>query len=110
MPTGYSNQMILLHSFDLLHYTNSMSKRIIKTNDTHKTVTYVILEPDSPDLDGDYIDENEIIKTAHDFVENLHLKKINYNHQDDTDTEDATFVESFIAPVDIEVGEETIKK
>lgn len=87
-----------------------MAKRIIKTNDTHKTVTYVILEPETPDLDGDYINENEIIKTAHEFVQNLHIKKINYNHQEDTDTEDATFVESFIAPVDIDVNGEIIKK
>lgn len=108
--------MIQHLSYDLPLYTSSMPKRIIKTNeivktsDTHKTVTYVVLEPDTPDLDGDYISETEIIKTAHEFVLNLWLKKVNFNHEENTDTDEAKFVESFVAPVDIEVEGGIIKK
>lgn len=87
-----------------------MDKRIIKTNDIHKTVTYVVLEPQTVDFDNDYIDENEIIKTAHEFVLNLWIKKVNFNHQEGTDTDEVKFVESFVTPVDIEVDGWTIKK
>jgi hypothetical protein len=49
------------------------------------------------------ISEDEITKTAHDFVKNLNKKAVNVDHEDDTDIKTAEFVESFIAPVEIEV-------
>ena len=62
------------------------------------------------DRNGDIITDVEITKTAHDFVKNLGDKAVNVDHEEETDLETAEFVESFIAPVDIQVGLETIPK
>lgn len=83
-------------------------QRIIKTDHTHRTATFVILEPEVEDRNGDIISADEIIKTAHNFVRGLPEKRVNMNHEPDTDQTDVEFVESFIAPVDIHVGSETI--
>ena len=48
--------------------------------------------------------------TAHEFVRNLNKKAVNVDHQDNTEITSAEFVESFIAPVEIQVGFETIPK
>ena len=76
-------------------------------------MTFVVLEPDVADRNGDIISEDEIINTAHEFMINLIEKKINIDHDDDLeiDKEEAQFVESFITPVSIPVDEnDEIKK
>ena len=82
--------------------------QIIKTDNSFNTVLFVALVPMETDRNGDAITNEEITKTAHDFVRNLTKKAVNVDHQSDTDIETAEFVESFIAPVDIPVGLETI--
>jgi len=77
--------------------------QIIKSDVVHNTVTYVVLVPDQTDRNGDIISADEIIKTAHEFMLNLNTKTVNINHEDWTDIPDCRFVESRIAPVDIEV-------
>lgn len=84
--------------------------QIIKTDDSFNTVLFVALVPNEMDRNWDYITEHEITKTAHDFMINLHEKRVNVDHQKETDIEDAKFVESFIAPVDIHVWMEIIPK
>lgn len=84
--------------------------QIIKTDNSFNTVLFVALSPLEVDRNGDTITEEEITKTAHDFMTNLSEKKVNVDHEDKTDIESAEFVESFIAPVDIQVGLETIQK
>lgn len=86
---------------------------VFKAADKPKQILYcVALEPDSEDLQEDVIDAGEIEKTAHDYllnsrvVGNSHLK----NTRGTIIPVDAGVVESFIAPVDYEVGGETIKK
>lgn len=81
--------------------------RIIKTNDSHKTVTFAVLVPDEPDLNNDVISADEIVKTAHNFVESLDLKKINIDHSDDTDMDNSLvkIVESYILPTAIDTDE-----
>lgn len=76
---------------------------IYKIQDTHQTVTYVALVPDMEDLNGDIINADEIIKTAHEFIINLQEKNINVDHKKgtDIDKEDAIIVESYILPVEI---------
>lgn len=89
-----------------------MSKRtnIVKTNIIHYTVTYVVLEPDVEDLNGDVIDKDEIIKTAHEFVINLSEKSINVDHEEGTEVavDDARIVESYVTPVAIDTDAGTI--
>lgn len=87
-----------------------LKMQIIKTDNGFNTVLFVALVPMEVDRNGDMITEEEITKTAHDFVRNLAKKAVNIDHQDNTDIVTAEFVESFIAPVDIQVGLETIPK
>lgn len=81
---------------------------MIKTNlykfsETHQTASFVILVPDMVDRNGDIITKDEIIKTAHEFFINISEKKIDVNHEQDTDLPDNVykFVESYITPSDI---------
>jgi hypothetical protein len=85
--------------------------RIAKTSDVHNTVTYVVLEPDVEDYNGDTISPNEIIKTAHEFITNLAKKTINVDHVpgSELDNEDAYVVESYVLPTDLPVGDDIIK-
>lgn len=73
--------------------------RILKTDSGHKTITFAVLVPDEPDLAGDIISKDEIVKTAHNFVESLDIKKVNINHQDGTDVATVKIVESYILPI-----------
>lgn len=87
-----------------------LKMQIIKTDNKFNVVLFVALVPLEVDRNGDIITEEEITKTAHDFVRNLAKKAVNVDHQDNTDIVTAEFVESFIAPVVINVGLETIPK
>lgn len=84
--------------------------QIIKTKNSFNTILFVALSPFEIDRNWDMISENEITKTAHDFVKNLSKKSVNVDHEENTDIKTAEFVESFIAPVEIEVWFETIPK
>lgn len=86
--------------------------KLLKTNDTHKTVSFCILVPYEEDRNGDIISEDEIIKTAHDFGAHMWEKFLNVDHKDDTHIEKEKFVyvENFIAPNDIIVWDEIVKK
>jgi hypothetical protein len=86
------------------------TERIIKTETTNQTATFVILEPGVIDLNGQEISEEEIIKTAHEFVINLTDKYVNVDHTKNTAQDDVIFVESYVSPVDMEISTETIKK
>lgn len=80
-----------------------MKMQIIKTDNSFNTVLFVALVPFEQDRNGDIISDTEITKTAHDFVMNLSKKAVNVDHEKNTDIQTAEFVESFIAPVDIQV-------
>jgi hypothetical protein len=45
--------------------------KLLKTDDSHKTVSFCILVPDEEDRNGDIISAEEIIKTAHEFMANI---------------------------------------
>lgn len=77
-------------------------QNIVKTSEVHKTITFAVLIPNEVDLNNDTIDADEIIKTAHNFVENLDLKKINVDHKDWTDIATIKIVESYILPQTME--------
>lgn len=86
--------------------------KLLKTNDIHKTVSFCILVPDEEDRNGDVISEDEIIKTAHDFGAKMWEKFLNIDHKDDTHIDKTKFVyvENFIAPNDIIVWDNIVKK
>lgn len=85
--------------------------KLLKTNDTHKTVSFCVLTPDVEDWNGDVISADEVIKTAHNFWINMSEKFLNIDHKDGTEIkkEKYAFVESFIAPNDIIVWENIVK-
>lgn len=83
-------------------------QKILKTDTSNQTATFVVLEPWVMDYNGQIIAAEEVVKTAHEFMQNLQDKYVNVNHEDDTKVSDVIFVESFITPVDIPVGDITI--
>lgn len=86
--------------------------KLLKTDDNHKTISFCVLTPNIEDRNGDIITPEEIIKTAHDFWANMQEKFLNIDHLDNThiDKKEYIFVENFIAPSDIIVGENIVKK
>lgn len=86
--------------------------KLLKTNDNHKTVSFCVLTPNIQDRNWDIILEDEIIKTAHDFWANISNKFLNIDHKNDThiDKSEYIFVENFIAPNDMIIWENIVKK
>ncbi len=86
--------------------------KIVKNSSLHKTISFVVLVPDEVDFNWDKISEDEIIKTAHEFMINIQDKFLNIDHKDWTkiDKSKYAFVENFIAPNDIIVWDEIVKK
>jgi len=75
------------------------------TNEELKQATFLVLAPDEVDLHGDIYSADEVRKACHNF--NQHCMKANLLHLVETDTFD--IVESYIAPVDMVLGEQAIK-
>jgi len=99
---GFFNVPKMQHNFH--------TERIIKTETSNQTATFVILEPGIVDLNGQEISEEEIIKTAHEFVINLQDKYVNIDHVKNTTQDDVIFVESYVSPVEFSISTATIKK
>lgn len=80
-----------------------MDLQIIQKEAWFNTILFIALAPDEPDRNGDIIDEYEITKTAHEFMKNLQDKTVDIDHDNDDVVDDARYVESYIAPVNIEL-------
>ncbi|MDR0607078.1 MAG: XkdF-like putative serine protease domain-containing protein [Candidatus Peribacteria bacterium] len=87
-----------------------MERKNIRKVHTFNTVIFVALVPDVEDRNGDIISEEEIRKTAYDFMENIQEKQVNINHEPDTIITSAIFVESAIATQDLEWEKGTVPK
>lgn len=74
--------------------------RILKQSKTHQTAVFVVLEPDSIDRNGDIVSEDVIIDACHEFMINIPQKAVNFDHEENTDTPEAQFVENYILPSD----------
>lgn len=70
-----------------------------------KQATFLVLSPDEVDLHGDIYDATEVRKACHNF--NIHCRKANLLHLFDTDS--FSIVESYISPVEMQMGETIIK-
>lgn len=86
--------------------------KLLKTDDSHKTISFCVLTPDIEDRNWDIISEEEIIKTAHEFGASMQDKYLNVDHEENSDIEKAKyqFVENFIAPNDIIIWEYVVKR
>lgn len=79
---------------------------VFKADDPQKLVYGIVYEPSVEDSQGDYMDASDIEKAAHGFMESYqHIDK-----QHDFETKAGKVVESYVAPVDIEIGDTTITK
>ncbi|MGP3782473.1 XkdF-like putative serine protease domain-containing protein [Paenibacillus sp. 1A_MP2] len=84
---------------------------ITKSDDTKKLVYGVVYEPETEDTHGDMMTAEEIEKAVHGFMANLAIAKgAVMDTQHDFDPGVGDVVECYIAPVDFELGEETIRK
>lgn len=82
--------------------------QIAKVDDTKHIVIGVVYQPDVEDAHGDMMDAVEIEKAAHLFMENQHTYNIDKQH--DLDADKGYVVESYIAPCDMEIGDQVIAK
>jgi hypothetical protein len=71
-----------------------------------RQATYVVLEPNKVDLQGDTYDEVEVSKACHNFW--AFCQKAYVDHT--SETVGAKIVENYIAPVDMVVGETKVEK
>lgn len=75
-------------------------------NDELMQATFIALEPDTVDLHGDVYSAAEVRKACHNF--NQFCEKAYIDHA--VETAEAIIVESYIAPADMEINGEFVKK
>lgn len=81
--------------------------KVIKSDDEEKRLVYgIVYEPDTLDAHNDYADAETIEKAAHEFM--LKYRQIDKNH--DFVAGVGEVVESYIAPADMELNGEPVKK
>ncbi len=74
-----------------------------------RIATGIVLEPETVDGQGDIFSEEEVRKTAHAFLSNYYGQGNGWMHQSYGST-DMKIVESYIAPVDMVINEQQVKK
>ena len=79
---------------------------VTKADDPQKLVYGVVYEPDVEDVHGDYMDAETIEKAAHGFMADY--QQIDKQH--DFTTNAGKVVESYVAPVEMNIGDTTITK
>jgi hypothetical protein len=89
---------------------NAIQKQvqIAKIDDEKRIVKGVVYQPDVADVHDDQMDEVEIEKAAHLFMEKQHTYNIDKQH--DLEADKGYVVESYIAPCDLTLGEQSIVK
>lgn len=79
---------------------------ISKSDDDERIVVGVVYEPNEEDTQGDYATAEEIRKAAYSFMENGQIYKV--MHKDVA--VDICVLETYLAPVEFQIGDETITK
>lgn len=82
--------------------------KIAKIDDEKRIVKGVVYQPDVADAHDDQMDEVEIEKAAHLFMEKQHTYNIDKQH--DLEADKGFVIESYIAPCDMTLGEQAIVK
>ncbi|WP_433943375.1 XkdF-like putative serine protease domain-containing protein [Paenibacillus sp. SN-8-1] len=82
--------------------------QIAKIDDEKRIVKGVVYQPNIADAHEDQMDEGEIEKAAHLFMENQHTYNIDKQH--DLDTDKGFVIESYVAPCEMELGDQQIAK
>lgn len=79
--------------------------KIVKSNHEKKLIYGIVLEPDTVDAHGDIISKEEIEKSCHFYM--LNSQTIGLQHEE---VAPARVVESYIAPVEFQLGKGQVKK
>lgn len=79
---------------------------ILKANEDEHIVCGVVYAPDEIDSQGDMASAKEICKAAHGFMEKVQTFKVMHKGQ----KQDVKVLESYLAPVDFEINDTTVKK
>ncbi|MEK4195991.1 XkdF-like putative serine protease domain-containing protein [Paenibacillus sp. FSL L8-0323] len=89
---------------------NAIQKQvqIAKIDDDKRIVKGVVYQPDVADAHDDQMDEVEIEKAAHLFMEKQHTYNIDKQH--DLEADKGFVIESYIAPCDMTLGDQQIVK
>lgn len=99
-------QFFMLKSEEKPTFQREVSIFINKNEEEKRLVYGVVYEPDVVDSQGEYMTAEEIEKAAHGFLKDAR----NIDHQHDFNSGVGEVVESYIAPIDFEIGDELIKK
>ncbi|WP_153732539.1 XkdF-like putative serine protease domain-containing protein [Sporosarcina obsidiansis] len=99
-------QFFLTKSADEPTFQKEVKVFVNKEDEAQKLVYGVVYEPDVEDSHGDFMTADEIEKAAHGFVKDAR----NIDKQHDFEAGVGEVVESYIAPVDMTIGEEQITK
>jgi len=82
---------------------NTTSSDLFKSlNEDMKIFTCVALRPNCIDSHGDIYSEEVVLKGAHSFLE--HCLNTALQHEVEVEKSDVSVVESYIAPIDMEIG------
>lgn len=82
---------------------------ILKADEEQRLVTGIVLQPETTDAQGDIYDEDVIKTAAHDYMRSYNSGNVvGYMHKDMNRSLD--LVESWVAPVDMELEGKEIKK
>jgi hypothetical protein len=85
-------------------------KTIFKVDKTKHLVYGVVLAPNEEDAQGDIINEDEIEKTAHKFMEDYRDQVSEMGIMHKKTTPHVVMVENYVAPSDFELNGETVTK
>ncbi len=90
----------------------STTVEFVTKNEDERLVTGVVYEPGVVDAQGHWATAETVQKMAHGFAMNYALQKgeLGTEHTADAARRDMVVVESYIAPVDIALGEQIIRK
>lgn len=86
------------------------SMRILKTDEPERIVLGVVMEPDEKDTQGDQQTAEEIEKASNWFMEKAQIITVVTDENHDDDDFRVTLLQNYIAPVDMIVNTEIIKK
>lgn len=105
---GANKKQFFLAKSACRHSDTEFKVRFLSKNDDadEKRLLYgIVYEPDSEDTYGDFMTEDEIEKTAHEFLE--HYRNIDTEHNLLAGA--GVVVESYVAPVNLNIGDNVIK-
>lgn len=93
---------------DTVRIVTHQSDLVKSVNEDERLFTAVVLRPEATDGHGDIYSHDVVKSAAHDYVR--HCMNTNLQHSIDLEKSDMEIVESYVAPVDIQLEEGTILK